>query len=138
MCRVFEILIWRSSQSQILSISDIFVMPSESESFGLAGLEAMACQVPVISSNAGGIPEVNIDGKTGFISQIGDVESMAKNALYVLQDENLPTFKTNALARAKEFDLSLGGHAMTDSSAALGTTHRTGLGGRARHVQVQA
>ena len=91
---------------EVLSVADLFLMPSEKESFGLAALEAMACQVPVISSNAGGIPEVNIDGKTGFISQIGDVESMAKNALYVLQDENLPTFKTNALARAKEFDLS--------------------------------
>lgn len=91
---------------EVLSVADLFLMPSEKESFGLAALEAMACQVPVISSNAGGIPEVNIDGKTGFISQIGDVESMAKNALYVLQDENLPTFKNNALARAKEFDLS--------------------------------
>ncbi len=91
---------------EVLSVADLFLMPSEKESFGLAALEAMACEVPVISSNAGGIPEVNIDGKTGFISNIGDVENMSKNALHILQDENLPSFKANALARAKEFDLS--------------------------------
>ncbi|HAS42278.1 MAG TPA: N-acetyl-alpha-D-glucosaminyl L-malate synthase BshA [Microscillaceae bacterium] len=91
---------------EVLSVADLFLMPSEKESFGLAALEAMACEVPVISSNAGGIPEVNIDGKTGFISNVGDVDSMAKNALHILQEENLPTFKKNALARAKEFDLT--------------------------------
>ena len=91
---------------EVLSVADLFLMPSEKESFGLAALEAMACEVPVISSNAGGIPEVNIDGKTGFISNVGDVENMSKNALHILQDENLPSFKANALARAKEFDLS--------------------------------
>ena len=91
---------------EVLSVSDLFLMPSEKESFGLAALEAMACEVPIISSDAGGIPEVNIHGKTGFISKIGDVDDMAKNALFVLQDENLPTFKENALARAKEFDLT--------------------------------
>lgn len=90
---------------EVLSVSDLFLMPSEKESFGLAALEAMACEVPVVSSDAGGIPEVNVHGKTGFISKIGDVEDMAKNALFVLNDENLPSFKANALARAKEFDL---------------------------------
>jgi L-malate glycosyltransferase len=90
---------------EVLSVADLFILPSEKESFGLAALEAMACEVPVISSNAGGIPELNIQGKTGFMSKVGDVEDMSKNALFILQDENLPTFKTNALERAKEFDV---------------------------------
>ena len=79
-------------------------MPSEKESFGLAALEAMACEVPVISSNVGGLPELNINGKTGFLSNVGDVEDMAKNAIFVLNNANLPTFRKNALNRAKEFD----------------------------------
>ncbi|MFT4031852.1 MAG: N-acetyl-alpha-D-glucosaminyl L-malate synthase BshA [Siphonobacter sp.] len=90
---------------EILSIADLFVMPSEKESFGLAALEAMACQVPIISSNAGGIPEVNIQGVTGFLSEIGDYENMARNAAYVLQDDQLPVFRANALARAQQFDI---------------------------------
>ncbi|TXK37584.1 N-acetyl-alpha-D-glucosaminyl L-malate synthase BshA [Pontibacter qinzhouensis] len=90
---------------EVLSIADLFLMPSEKESFGLAALEAMACEVPVISSNAGGIPELNIDGVTGYTSAVGDVEDMVKKALIILKDENLPTFKANALARAKEFDV---------------------------------
>ena len=81
-------------------------MPSEKESFGLAALEAMACEVPVISSNTGGLPELNIHGKTGFLSDIGDIEDMTKNALVILNDDNLPTFKANALNRAKEFDIT--------------------------------
>ena len=91
---------------EVLSVADLFLMPSEKESFGLAALEAMACEVPVISSNTGGLPELNIQGVTGFLSNVGDVDDMVKNALYILQDENLPTFKANALARAKEFDIS--------------------------------
>jgi L-malate glycosyltransferase len=90
---------------EVLSVADLFILPSEKESFGLAALEAMACEVPVVSSNAGGIPELNINGKTGFMSKVGDVEDMSKNALFILKDENLPTFKTNALERAKEFDV---------------------------------
>lgn len=90
---------------EVLSVADLFLMPSEKESFGLAALEAMACQVPVISSNAGGIPELNIDGVTGFTSKIGNVEEMTKNALHILSEENLETFKKNALERAKEFDI---------------------------------
>lgn len=90
---------------EILSICDLFVMPSETESFGLAALEAMACQVPVISSNAGGIPELNINGVTGFMSNVGDVDDMAKNAKIILAtDESLKKFKSQALSRAKEFD----------------------------------
>ena len=91
---------------EILSVSDLFIMPSEKESFGLAALEAMACEVPVISSNTGGLPELNVQGVTGFLSDIGDVEDMTKNALHILKDENLPTFKANALNRAKEFDIT--------------------------------
>lgn len=93
---------------EILSVSDLFLMPSRSESFGLAALEAMACKVPVISSNAGGLPELNVDGVTGFLKEIGDVDGMAESAIYILEDESrLKTFKENSLARAKEFDLSI-------------------------------
>jgi N-acetyl-alpha-D-glucosaminyl L-malate synthase BshA len=88
---------------EVLSVGDLFLMPSENESFGLAALEAMACEVPVVSTNAGGIPELNVHGVTGMLSAIGDVDDMVKNALYVLDDENLPRFKAAALARAQEF-----------------------------------
>jgi N-acetyl-alpha-D-glucosaminyl L-malate synthase BshA len=91
---------------EVLEISDLFVLPSETESFGLAALEAMAMGVPVISSNTGGIPEVNINGETGFMSNVGDVEDMAKNAVYILEDEDRKkTFGANALARSKVFDI---------------------------------
>jgi N-acetyl-alpha-D-glucosaminyl L-malate synthase BshA len=90
--------------SQVLEISDLFVLPSKTESFGLAALEAMACGVPVISSNTGGIPEVNRHGETGFLSDVGDFEDMAKNALRLLQDEKLLSeFRQNAFNRAKIF-----------------------------------
>lgn len=91
---------------EVLSVADLFIMPSEKESFGLAALEAMACEVPVISTQAGGIPELNIQGKTGFLSAVGDIEDMTKNALHILYKDNLAQFKTNALNRAKEFDIS--------------------------------
>jgi N-acetyl-alpha-D-glucosaminyl L-malate synthase BshA len=91
---------------EVLSVADLFLMPSETESFGLAALEAMACQVPVISSNTGGLPELNLHGITGFLSDVGNVEEMAKNALIILDYKNLDIFKANALARAKEFELS--------------------------------
>ena len=91
---------------EILSVCDLFILTSETESFGLAALEAMACEVPVISTNTGGIPEVNIEGVTGYLSNIGDVEDMAKNALKLLSNEELLlTFKANALTKAKEFQL---------------------------------
>ncbi len=93
---------------EILSVCDLFIMPSETESFGLAALEAMACQVPVISSNSGGIPELNINGVTGFMSPVGDVEDMAKNAFIILRnDETLMQFKANAMSRAREFDINV-------------------------------
>ncbi|HIX54753.1 MAG TPA: N-acetyl-alpha-D-glucosaminyl L-malate synthase BshA [Candidatus Sphingobacterium stercoripullorum] len=91
---------------EILSVSDLFIMPSESESFGLAALEAMACGVPVISTNAGGLPELNLDGKSGFLSDIGAVEDMAAKAIKILKNEEvLNTFKAEALKRAHHFDL---------------------------------
>lgn len=90
---------------EVLSVADLFLMPSDKESFGLAALEAMACEVPLISTNAGGLPELNINGVTGFMSEVGDVDDMVKNALYILDDKNLQTFKKNALARANEFDI---------------------------------
>jgi L-malate glycosyltransferase len=92
---------------EVLSVADLFLMPSEKESFGLAALEAMACEVPVLSSNAGGIPELNIDGETGFTCEIGDVKEMTKKALEILDDRNLPGFKKRALERAKKFDISV-------------------------------
>ena len=91
---------------EVLSVADLFLMPSEKESFGLAALEAMACEVPVISSNTGGLPELNVQGETGFLSPVGDIEDMTRKALYVLDKDNLPRFKENALKRAREFDLS--------------------------------
>jgi L-malate glycosyltransferase len=91
---------------EVLSVADLFLMPSEKESFGLAALEAMACEVPVVSSNTGGIPELNIQGVTGFLSPVGDVEDMTRKALFILDKDNLPRFKENALLRAKEFDIT--------------------------------
>jgi len=91
---------------EVLSVADLFLMPSEKESFGLAALEAMACEVPVISSNTGGIPELMVQGVTGFMSNVGDVEDMTRKSLFILDKNNLPKFKENALARAKEFDIT--------------------------------
>ena len=91
---------------EALSLADLFFLTSEKESFGLAALEAMACEVPVISSDAGGIPEVNIHGVTGFVSKIGDIDDMVTNTVKILKDEALHTqMKANALARAKDFSL---------------------------------
>ncbi|MDX2361195.1 MAG: N-acetyl-alpha-D-glucosaminyl L-malate synthase BshA [Crocinitomicaceae bacterium] len=90
----------------VLEIADLFILPSETESFGLAALEAMAMGVPVISSNTGGIPEVNTTGVTGFTSNVGDVDDMAKNALYILDnEERLEEFRNNAMKRAQDFDI---------------------------------
>lgn len=91
---------------EVLSVSDLFLMTSEKESFGLAALEAMACEVPLISTNAGGLPELNIDGVTGYLCDVGDIGNMAKKALQILDKDNLPKFKEAALKRAQEFELS--------------------------------
>ncbi len=91
---------------KILCFSDLFLLPSETESFGLAGLEAMAARTPVISTNTGGLPEVNVQGVSGFLSDVGDVEDMAKNAIYILEDEKrLERFKENAFEVAKKFSM---------------------------------
>lgn len=91
---------------QILSYSDLFLLPSQTESFGLAALEAMAWSVPVISSNSGGLPEVNFNGQSGYLSDVGNVDEMAENALKILyNNETLQTFKDNALSVAKQFDI---------------------------------
>jgi N-acetyl-alpha-D-glucosaminyl L-malate synthase BshA len=91
---------------EVLSVADLFLMPSEKESFGLAALEAMACEVPVISSNSGGLPELQLQGVTGFMSNVGDIEDMTRKALFILDKNNLPQFKANALKRAQEFDIT--------------------------------
>ncbi|SHH10625.1 N-acetyl-alpha-D-glucosaminyl L-malate synthase BshA [Flavobacterium micromati] len=91
---------------KILCLTDLFLLPSETESFGLAALEAMACRVPVISSNSGGLAEVNFEGVSGYLSDVGNVEEMAENALKILTDDSkLEEFKDNALAVAKQFDI---------------------------------
>ena len=91
---------------RVLGIADLFLLPSESESFGLAALEAMSCGVPVISSNTGGIPEVNENAFSGYLSDVGDVQDMAKNALELLKnEEKLTQFKLQAFGQAKKFDI---------------------------------
>lgn len=107
LCDKIRFLGKQEAVEELLAISDIFIMPSENESFGLAALEAMACEVPVISSNVGGIPEVNINGVTGYVSEVGDIESMAKNALSILKsEEELTKFRKAALEQAKQFSIN--------------------------------
>ncbi|MCF8715327.1 N-acetyl-alpha-D-glucosaminyl L-malate synthase BshA [Joostella atrarenae] len=91
---------------KILCFSDLFLLPSETESFGLAALEAMVNEVPVISSNTGGIPEVNKEGYSGYLSNVGDVESMTTNAIKILKDPTvLDTYKKQARTQATMFDI---------------------------------
>ena len=90
----------------ILAISDLFILPSEYESFGLVALEAMAAAVPVVSTNAGGLPEINIDGVTGFLSDVGDVNDMSKKIIGLFSDEKaFAEMKKNAFDQAKNFDI---------------------------------
>lgn len=106
---IFEKVIFFGNSHEIdkiLSNTDLFLLPSETESFGLVALEAMACGVPVISSNSGGLPEVNIDGVTGFLSEVGNIDEMSSNALKILEkDKILSEFKQNALKTAQNFDI---------------------------------
>ena len=105
-CNDIRFLGKQEAVEELLAVADLFLMPSGSESFGLAALEAMACEVPVISSNVGGLPEVNIQGKTGFLSDVGKVEEMAKNAIHLLGNEELHNgFRINALKQAQQFDI---------------------------------
>ncbi|HAA15340.1 MAG TPA: N-acetyl-alpha-D-glucosaminyl L-malate synthase BshA [Cytophagales bacterium] len=90
---------------EVLSVGDLFLMPSEKESFGLAALEAMACQVPVVSSNTGGLPELNEDGVSGFTANVGDIEDMTAKSLTILDKDNLDRFKQGAFKVAKRFDI---------------------------------
>jgi N-acetyl-alpha-D-glucosaminyl L-malate synthase BshA len=91
---------------KILSFTDLFLLPSETESFGLAALEAMAWGVPVISSNTGGLPEVNFDGISGYLSDVGNTQEMSQNAIKILENEDtLLEFKNNATSTAKQFDI---------------------------------
>lgn len=91
---------------EILSIADVFLLPSSSESFGLAALEAMACELPVVSSNTGGIPEVNLEGRTGYLCDVGDIDTMAKRTIQLLQDDELlQQMRKNALDRARDFHI---------------------------------
>ncbi len=105
-CHLVKYLGKVKDTERILSASDLFILPSESESFGLAALEAMAAKTPVISTNTGGIPEVNKNGISGFLSNVGDVKSMAENALKILSDDaTLEKFKDGAYQQAKKFDI---------------------------------
>ncbi len=106
-CENIRFLGKQEAVEEILSVCDLFVLPSETESFGLAALEAMACQVPVISTNTGGIPELNVEGITGFMCNVGDVEGMAQKAIYLLEDEErLKLFKKQALDHARLYDIN--------------------------------
>jgi N-acetyl-alpha-D-glucosaminyl L-malate synthase BshA len=96
----------QEQMEDILAIADLFLLPSEYESFGLAALEAMAAGVPVVSTNAGGLKEINIEGETGYLGNVGDVETMSKKALAILKDnETLKGFKTRAAAHARQYDI---------------------------------
>ena len=105
-CAEIKFLGKQEQMEDILPIADLFMLTSEYESFGLAALEAMAAEVPVISTNAGGLPEININGYCGFMSNVGDVEEMSRNAISILSDETTHRqFRANALAQANKFDI---------------------------------
>lgn len=107
MCEHVRFLGKQEQVEEVLSIADLFMIPSGSETFGLAALEAMSCSVPVISSNVGGLPELNIHGETGYVCELADVECMGKSATKILSDEKLHTKMSNAARkRAEEFEIN--------------------------------
>ena len=106
LCNEIRFLGMQYAVEELLAISDLFLIPSQNESFGLAALEAMACEVPVISSNVGGLPEVNIHGETGFLCDVGDIKQMSHYAELLLKDERkLNKFRKGAYKNARKFDL---------------------------------
>jgi N-acetyl-alpha-D-glucosaminyl L-malate synthase BshA len=106
LCNDIKFLGKQEQIEDILPIADLFLLPSEYESFGLSALEAMAAEVPVISTNAGGLPEININGFSGFMSNVGDIEDMSKNAIAILSDPLVhQQFKSNAFTQAKRFGI---------------------------------
>ncbi len=106
LCSEIRFLGKQDAVEELLAVADIFVLPSQNESFGLAALEAMACEVPVVSSNIGGLPEVNIDGKTGYLCNVGDIDTMADKVLSILENpETHQKFRTAAFEHAKTFDI---------------------------------
>jgi len=106
LCDDIRFLGKQHEMEEILAISDLFLLPSEYESFGLSALEAMASGAPVLSTNAGGLPEINLHGITGYMTQVGDVETMANLATeLLLNEEKLIDFKTNARKHAQQFDI---------------------------------
>jgi N-acetyl-alpha-D-glucosaminyl L-malate synthase BshA len=106
-CDDIKILGKLVNPEQHLVLGDIFLLPSETESFGLSALEAMASRVPVVSTDTGGIPEVNLHGITGFLSKVGEVDDMARNCLKLLNDDSLlERFRQQAFEQASRFDIS--------------------------------
>lgn len=106
LCSEIRFLGKQDAVEELLAVADIFVLPSQNESFGLAALEAMACEVPVVSTNIGGLPEVNIDGKTGYLCDVGDIQGMADRVLSILEDpETHQEFRCAAFEHAKTFDI---------------------------------
>jgi N-acetyl-alpha-D-glucosaminyl L-malate synthase BshA len=106
LCSEIRFLGKQDAVEELLAVADVFVLPSQNESFGLAALEAMACEVPVVSTNIGGLPEVNIEGKTGFLCDVGDIDAMADRVLTILEDpETHQKFRKAAFEHAKTFDI---------------------------------
>ncbi len=96
----------QEQMEEILAVADLFLLTSDYESFGLAALEAMAAGVPVISTNVGGLPEINVEGQTGYLSNVGDIGAMSRNAIHILENETLlKIFTEHAGMHAKKFDI---------------------------------
>lgn len=106
LCDHIRFLGKQNAVEELLAISDLYMIPSEKESFGLSALEAMACAVPIISSNAGGLPEVNVDGVTGYVCNVGDIDDIAEKSIMILSNEEIhEKFKEAAYEHAKQFSI---------------------------------